>query len=105
IDGDPKQAFPYKILAFLYMGLGRRHDAIAIWQKVEAVAPEDPDLWSNLSWLYMSQKRYAEAVSLLETAANANPSDPYVQLSLGRARFRSHKVELGLEAMRKAVEI
>ena len=71
VDADKTQVLPYKILAFFYMGLRRQDDAIATWQKLLTVAPEDPDLCSNLSWLYMSKKRYAEATSLLELAAQS----------------------------------
>jgi Tfp pilus assembly protein PilF len=71
VDADPTQALPYKILAFFYLSLRRQDDAIATWQKLRSVAPEDRDLWSNLSRLYISQKRYAEATLLLESAAKA----------------------------------
>lgn len=105
VDADPTQALPYKILAFFYMGLSREDDAIATWQKLGSVAPEDRDLWPNLSRLYISQKRYAEAASLLETAAKANPSNPYLQLSLGTAYLGSNKTDMGVEALHKALEI
>ena len=39
VDADPKQVLPYKILAFLYMAGGLQGDAIAIWQKLQSVAP------------------------------------------------------------------
>jgi TonB family protein len=105
VESAPTQVLPYKILAFLYVGLGRQDDAIATWQKLQSLAPEDRDLWSNLSRLYISKKRYAEATLLLESAAKANPSDPYVQLALGTARLRSNETDLGLEALHKALEI
>ena len=105
VEADPRQVLPLKILAFLYMGIGKQDDAIATWQKLQNVAPDDPDLWSNLCGLYMVQKRYAEATALLESTLKANPSNPYVQLSLGRARLRSHNTDQGLEALHKALEI
>lgn len=105
VEADPKEILPKKMLALLYMSIGRHDDAIATWQKLQSVAPADRDLWSNLSGLYILKKRYAEAIVLLESAAKANPSDPYVQLSLGRARLHSHNAELGLEALHKALEI
>jgi uncharacterized protein HemY len=62
------------------MSLRREDGAIATWQKLQSVASDDRDLWSNLSQLCISQKRYPEATLLLESAAKVNPSDPYVQL-------------------------
>jgi tetratricopeptide (TPR) repeat protein len=87
------------------MGLRRQDDAIVTWQKLQSVAPEDHDLWSNLTRLYFSEKRYAEATSLLELAAKANPSDSNLQLSLGTAFLRSKRTDMGLQALHKAMEI
>jgi Domain of Unknown Function with PDB structure (DUF3857)/Transglutaminase-like superfamily len=49
VEADPKQVVPYKILAFMYFGVGRRDDAIATWQKLQNIAPDDPDLKANFS--------------------------------------------------------
>jgi transglutaminase-like putative cysteine protease len=49
VDADPKQVVPYKILAFMYMAFGDRINASATWQKVQSIAPDDPDLAENLS--------------------------------------------------------
>jgi tetratricopeptide (TPR) repeat protein/transglutaminase-like putative cysteine protease len=105
VEADPKQVVPYKILAFTYMGLGRRDDAIATWQKLQSIAPEDADLASNLGGLYLAQKRYSEATSLFESAAKANPSDAYAELRLGMARLRSHNADQGMDALHKALEM
>ncbi len=48
-EADPKQIIPYKILAFMYFGLGKRDDAAATWQKIKMIAPDDPDLALNFS--------------------------------------------------------
>jgi tetratricopeptide (TPR) repeat protein len=104
-EADSKQVLPYKILAFLYMGIGNRDNAIATWQKLQAIAPNDPDLALNLGGLYMMQKRYAEATTIFESAAKANPTDPQAQMRLGVVRLRSHNIDQGLEALHKALEI
>jgi Domain of Unknown Function with PDB structure (DUF3857)/Transglutaminase-like superfamily/Tetratricopeptide repeat len=49
VEADPKQVVPYKILAFTYIGIGRRDDAIATWKKLQSIAPDDPDLKANFS--------------------------------------------------------
>jgi tetratricopeptide (TPR) repeat protein/transglutaminase-like putative cysteine protease len=104
-EADPRQVVPYKILAFVYMGIAKRDDAIATWQKLQSIAPDDPDLTLNLGGLYMAQKRYPEAALLFESAAKANPSDAYAQLRLGMVRLRSHNADQGLDAVRKALQI
>jgi len=105
VEADPKQIFPYKILAFMYMGLGKTDNAIATWLKLQSVAPDDLDLAANLGGLYMAQKLYTEAAVLFESAAKANPSDAYAQMRLGIVRLRSHNAVQGLDALHKALEI
>jgi tetratricopeptide (TPR) repeat protein/transglutaminase-like putative cysteine protease len=105
IQADPKQVIPYKLLAFLYMGTGKTDDAIAIWQKLRTVAPEDRDLTSNLGSLYLLRKRYSEAATFFEAETKANPSNATVQLSLGMACLRLKNTDQGLAALHKALEI
>jgi len=49
VEADPKQVVRYKILAFMYIGIGRRDDALATWKKLQIIAPDDPDLKANFS--------------------------------------------------------
>src|SRR3984957_3269131 len=49
VEADPKQLVPYKILAFMYIGIGRRDDAMATWKKLQSMAPDDPDLRANFT--------------------------------------------------------
>jgi len=49
VGANPKQVVPYKILAFMYIGVGKRGDAMAIWKKLQTIAPDDPDLKANFS--------------------------------------------------------
>jgi tetratricopeptide (TPR) repeat protein len=104
VEADPKQVIPYKILAFDYMSLGNRDHAIATWQTLQSIVPDDADVAANLGGLYMAQKRYSEAASLFEAAAKANPADAYAQLRLGTVRLRSGNMDQGLWAMHKALE-
>ena len=105
VEADPKQVLPQKILGFMYMSVGNRDNAIATWQKVQSIAPEDPDVPPNLGGLYLALKRYPEAASLFESAAKANPSDAYAQMRLGIVRLRSHNTDQGVDALHKALEI
>ena len=104
-ETDSKQVFPYKILAFTYMFLRDQDNAIATWQKVQSIDPDDHDLAIYLGGIYMEQKRYPEAAPLLESAAKANPSDAIAQMMLGTVRLRSHSTDQGLDALHKALEI
>jgi tetratricopeptide (TPR) repeat protein len=105
VEVDPKQVIPYKILALMYVDLSDRDNAIATWKKLQSIAPDDRDLALYLGGIYMEQKRYPEASSLFESAAKANPSDAFPQMSLGMARLHAHNTDQGLDALHKALEI
>jgi len=105
VAAGPTQIVPYKTLGFYYTFLGKREDAIATWQKLKNLAPDDADIASNLGGPYMVEKRYPEASSLFEAAALASPSDAFAQLRLGMVRLRSHNTDQGMEAMQKALQI
>lgn len=105
VEADPKQVVPYKILAFMYVGVGKKDEAILTWQKLQKVAPDDRDLSANLGVLYMMQKRYSEATALFESEAKAHPSDALPQLNLGIVCLRSHNTDQGIEALHKALDI
>jgi tetratricopeptide (TPR) repeat protein len=104
VEADPKQALPYKMLAFNYMFLGNQDNAIVTWQRLQSIAPDDPDVAQYLGALYMEQKRYPDAASLLESAVKANPSNAYALMMLGTVRLRSHNTGEGLDAFHKALE-
>jgi Tfp pilus assembly protein PilF/ubiquitin-protein ligase len=105
VDADPSQVVPYKILAYEYMVLAKRDEAIATWKKLQVIAPGDPDIAPNLGGLYVTQKRYPEAEAVFESAAQASPSDAFAQVRLGMVRLRSHKTALGMQAMHKALQL
>jgi tetratricopeptide (TPR) repeat protein len=105
VDAEPKQAIAYKILAFALAEMRRRSEAIEVWQKLATVAPDDHDVAWNLASLYMSDKRYKEAIPELETATKANPYNAMLMVSLGKAKLQSGDTEQGMAAMKKALEI
>ena len=105
VAADPKQVLPYKILAFAYADAKDRAQAIATWQKLQTLAPDDRDVAPNLGGLYMAEKRYKEAAALFEAFAKANPYNAYAQMNLGLALLRSDNSTQGLAALHKALEI
>lgn len=104
-DADPQQVLPYKVLAHAYVEAGDRSRAIAVWQKVQALAPDDRDVAPNLGGLYMAEKRYQEAATLFEAFAKTTPLNAYSQLGLGTAYLRSGERDKGLAALHKALDL
>jgi tetratricopeptide (TPR) repeat protein len=87
------------------MSDGNQDNAIATWQKLRAIAADDPDSALYLGALYVERKHYPEATPLLESAVRANPSNAYAQMMLGTVRLRSHNIDQGLDALHRALEI
>jgi tetratricopeptide (TPR) repeat protein len=105
IDIDPKQIVPYKLLALTYMFLGKLDNAVATWQRVQSIVPGDPDVALNLGRIYVTKKRYSDAVPLFESLAKTNPSDAYAHMRVGVARLFCHDTEEGLKSVHRALEI
>jgi tetratricopeptide (TPR) repeat protein len=105
VDADPKQVFPYKILAFAYMAENRNDEAVAVWHRLQAVAPDDSDIVTNLGPLFFRAKRYKDAVALYESAAKASPDNASIQVSLGLSRIQAGETASGLAAIHRAVEL
>jgi tetratricopeptide (TPR) repeat protein len=105
VDANDKEALPCKILAFMYMGIGKQDEAIAAWLKVKRISPEDHDLTLNLGELYLKRRRFPDAISLYEFAAQKTPSEVFLQLRLGMAHLRNKDLDQGIHALHKAAEL
>jgi tetratricopeptide (TPR) repeat protein/transglutaminase-like putative cysteine protease len=104
IDSDPKQSVSYRLLAFALMSLHRNDDAIQVWKSLLQVAPDDHAGISNLGNLLFTQKRYAEAIPLLESevAFNATPGN---MTALGSAYLKSGDVDQGTKTLLSALKM
>ncbi len=105
IDSDPKQPIAYKALASTLLFLRRTDDAIKVWQDLLKVAPEDRDAITNLGRLLYQQKRYSEAVPMLESEVRGNPSSAGPLSRLGMAYLRAGEVEKGFTTMQDVLKL
>jgi tetratricopeptide (TPR) repeat protein/transglutaminase-like putative cysteine protease len=103
IDSDPKQLVARKTYAFVLTSLRRADAAMDAWRETVKIAPDDPEANSGLGALLMQQKRYAEALPYLETAAK-NDNSPGARFRLGDAYLRGGQIEKGTAALEKVVE-
>ena len=71
IEIDPDQAVSYKALGFTLIGMGKAEEAIAVWQQLVKVAPENFEGYANLAAGLVYLKRYHDAVSPLGDRAQA----------------------------------
>ncbi len=105
VDSDPDAPIARKMLAFALNGAHRPDDAIAAWQELLKITPRDQDATTILGNLLISQKRFGEAIPLLESATNASPGNAALQMSLGNAYLLSGNPEKGLAAFDAALKL
>ena len=103
IDSDPKQIMARKTYALLLKHLRRPDAALDAWHEALKIAPDDSEANSELGSMLMQQKRYAEALPYLETAAK-NDDSPAAQLRLGHADVRAGHTEKGIAIFEKVVQ-
>jgi tetratricopeptide (TPR) repeat protein/transglutaminase-like putative cysteine protease len=103
IESDPKQSIIRKAYAYVLTRLRRTDAAIDALREIVKIAPNDPEANSELGMLLSQQKRYAEALPYLETAA-VNDGSPAAQYRLGSTYLRGGQVEKGTAVLLKVVE-
>ncbi|HEY6307051.1 MAG TPA: DUF3857 domain-containing protein [Candidatus Angelobacter sp.] len=105
VDCDRQQPLPYKMLAFALTSLGRRSEAIQVWQDLAKVEPENQDIPTNLGALLMAEKRYGDAVPYFESAVNSNPKRIVPLLGLATAYLQSGQDEKASAAFNSALQL
>lgn len=67
--------------------LGRRNDAITIYQNMTTLYPELPEPWNNLAALYIKQGKLEMARDALQMALTANPNYPTAKANMGQVQL------------------
>ena len=91
----PNTQQPHYVLGLLAKAQNKPAEAIASFQKVLAIDPQDVGANVNLGQLYAQQRKYAEAVVVLRTAIAAEPYNMTALYNLGTALIRSGQKEEG----------
>ena len=91
----PNAPQPHYLLGLLAKAQNRAPEAIASFQKVLAIDPQDVGANVNLGQLYAQQRKYAEAVVVLRTGLAAEPYNTTALYNLGTALIRSGQREEG----------
>ena len=85
----PSAPQPHYILGLLAKTQNRPEEAIAAFQKVLRIDPNDVGTNVNLGQLYAAQRKYPEAIAVLRTAVAAEPYNATALYNLGTALMRS----------------
>ena len=91
----PNAPQPHYVLGLLAKTENKPAEAIAAFQKVLAIDPQDVGANVNLGQLYTQQRKYAEAIAVLRTGLAAEPYNTTALYNLGTALIRGGQREEG----------
>ncbi|MDQ3130646.1 MAG: FG-GAP-like repeat-containing protein [Acidobacteriota bacterium] len=96
---SPDQPQPQYILGLIAKSQNRTEDAVNAFTKVLQIDPNDVGANVNLGQIYVSQRKYAEAVTVFRTALAAEPYNSTAMYALATALLRNNAREEGQQLM------
>jgi tetratricopeptide (TPR) repeat protein/transglutaminase-like putative cysteine protease len=82
---DTTHVLAYQVAAGSFAAKGRDDDALDIWRQLAKANPDDADAPRNIAAILIRQKKYSEAIPMLELLANGNYLDSETRVELGQA--------------------
>ena len=101
----PNAPQPQYVLGLAAKTQNRPEEAIAAFQKVLQIDPNDVGANVNLGQLYAQQRKYPEAIAVLRTAIAAEPYNATGLYNLGTALLRSGQREEGTKVIAQFQEL
>jgi tetratricopeptide (TPR) repeat protein len=101
----PKAPQPHYVLGLAAKSQNRPEEAIAAFQKVLLLDPNDVGANVNLGQLYAQQRKYAEAIALLRVAITAEPYNATALYNLGTSLMRSNARDEGQKVIAQFQEL
>jgi tetratricopeptide (TPR) repeat protein len=89
-------------LGILYLQMGRKADAISVFEKAIAQDPEYLLPYAHLGWFYQQERRYTELLKLAARALAADPEWMTGHSLLGEARVGTGDLGTALQSIAKA---
>jgi len=101
----PASPQPHYILALIAKTQNRTDDAIAAFQRVIKIDPNDTGTNINLGQLYAQQRKYAEAIAVLRTALASEPYNATALYNLGTSLMRAGQRDEGQNVIKQFQEL
>ena len=101
----PDAPQPSYVLGLIAKTQSRTDDAIAQFQRVLKIDPNDVGTNVNLGQIYSQQRKYPEAIAAFRLALAAEPYNATALYNLGQALVRSGQREEGLRATARFQEL
>ena len=105
IVAAPTAPQPHYVLGLAAKTQNRTEEAIAEFQKVLQIDPNDVGANVNLGQLYAQQRKYPEAITVLRTAIAAEPYNATGLYNLGTSLMRSGQREEGTKVIAQFQEL
>ena len=84
---------------------GKNDEALALAQKAQELAPNDPYALDVLGWVFVQRGEIEKAFSKLREASKSLPQDPVVKYHLGVAYYKHKNVKAATTALKEALRI
>jgi tetratricopeptide (TPR) repeat protein len=101
----PSAPQPYYVLGLVARAQSRAEDAIAAFQRVLQIDPNDTGANINLGQLYAQQRKNDEAVAAFKTALAAEPYNVTAAYNVGTILIRTGAREEGQQMMKRFQEL
>lgn len=105
IETTPTAPQPYYMLGLIARMQNRPEDAIAQFQRVLNIDPNDVGASVNIGQLYIQQRKYPEAVAALRKALAAEPYNSTALYNLGTTLIRSGNRDEGQAIIQRFQEL
>jgi tetratricopeptide (TPR) repeat protein len=98
----PAAPQPSYILGLIARAENREADAARLFERVRELAPRDTGAAINLAQIYLQQRKYAEAIAVLQPAVADEPYNVTAAYNLGLALTRAGNAEEGRQMMERS---
>ncbi|MEJ7862428.1 MAG: FG-GAP-like repeat-containing protein [Pyrinomonadaceae bacterium] len=98
-SAEPERPQPHYILGLIAKNQNRTEDAIASLKKVLTIDPNDVGANVNLGQIYVSQRKFPEAIQAFRLALDAEPYNATAMYTLATALLRNNAREEGQSLM------
>ncbi|MDP8214660.1 MAG: tetratricopeptide repeat protein [Candidatus Euphemobacter frigidus] len=93
IEAEPKKIDNYLYLAEVYKKNGRPEEMLKTYRQALALSPQNTDLFWKVANSLIKEKKFPEAITILEKLVKLRPGDSTYCYNLGRCYFESQEPE------------
>jgi len=105
LQQNPNSSELNQLLGVALFKKGLNQDARTAFQRVIQLDPTRPQSYYNLALVDLSENRYADAITPLETYLRLNPDNAEAHLFLGRAYHNLNRTATAIDQFKKAIAL